>query len=114
MAVTLVYFGAAVAPDGDVVVTWETAAEIKNAGFNLFRAPTIVGPFERINERLIPARGSLLQGAAYRFLDSKPSAGPLYYRLEDVDTAGRGTWHGPVAAWRAAVRRYLPIVSGRF
>ncbi|NJN81832.1 MAG: hypothetical protein HC802_05775 [Caldilineaceae bacterium] len=37
------------------------------------------------------------QGAAYSFEDS-PGAGRFEYWLEDVDSAGVSTLHGPVAA----------------
>jgi hypothetical protein len=86
-----------------VIVEWQTLAEIKNAGFNLYRAPTARGPIERVNTVPIPARGSLVQGARYRFED-QPGRGRTHYWLEDVDTRGQATRHGPVVAPPASAR----------
>ena len=52
-----------------VRLTWETAAEIDNAGFNLYRAESEDGPYVKINDALIPAEGSSVQGASYEFVD---------------------------------------------
>ena len=54
---------------GKVFVTWSTAAEIDNAGFNLYRSETENGEYIKINASLIPAQGSSMQGANYEFVD---------------------------------------------
>lgn len=97
-AVELASF-ACIGHQGRVEVEWATAAEIDNAGFNLHRGLSKEGPFTRINRSLIPARGSAIEGATYRFNDEDVTAGiTYYYCLEDVDVRGRGTMHGPVSA----------------
>ena len=48
---------------------------------------------------LIPAEGSPIMGADYDFFDRWGMNGKLYYYLvEDVDTSGISTFHGPVKA----------------
>ncbi len=85
--------------NGSITLRWETAAEIRNAGFNLFRAERKAGPYMQVTTGLIPARGSATRGAVYEFTDTGLRNGRRYhYRLEDVDTAGTSTGHGPVAA----------------
>ncbi|HUV37165.1 MAG TPA: C1 family peptidase [Patescibacteria group bacterium] len=86
--------------DGYVEIRWSTAAEIKNAGYNIHRGTGIDGPYVRINERLIPAAGSSLEGASYTFIDYDIPAGapPCYYRLEDIDLHGKSTMSRPVLA----------------
>lgn len=85
--------------EGFVQVRWVTAVEIANAGFNIHRGLAKEGPYSRINSRLIPARGSAIEGATYSFTDDDVSDGiTYYYCLEDVDINGRCTMNGPVYA----------------
>ena len=103
----------AVEQGGQVQLAWETAAELDTAGFNLYRAASANGPYTQVNALLIAAQGP--QGGQYTAQDN-PGAGTWYYRLEDVDTHGAGTFHGPVAvtvgsSTAAAIRLYLPLVQ---
>ncbi len=84
--------------NGTVAIEWETAAEINNAGFNIYRAESAAGPYEKINQTIIPAEGSAVEGSYYRFVDENAENGPQYfYKLEDVDFYGQTTKHGPVS-----------------
>jgi len=110
-AIELASFTAEVS-GGTVTLAWETAAEIDNAGFNLYRATTPDGPYTQINGALIVAQGEAASGARYSFLDHGLLPGAYYYRLEDVDTYGVTTLHGPLSAQVAPnLRRpsYRPI-----
>jgi len=101
--------------DGAVVITWTTATEIDNVGFRIFRArargqrghwdnPTpqksaapVSLELELVTPRLIPAQGTVLFGASYQYLDAGPKdPGTLVYFLEDIDTMGKATLHGPL------------------
>lgn len=96
-AITLVSLVAQPNADGSITVTWRTAVELDNVGFNLYRAPTLAGPYTQVNDQLIAAQGmGMAMGATYHYRDSPPTAGPYYYRLEDVDFAGVRTQHPPV------------------
>jgi hypothetical protein len=84
---------------GSVLVTWETAMEINNVGFNLYRGETLDGPYTKLNESLIPSQspGSSV-GAEYVWLDEAVEAGvTYYYKLEDVEVGGKSTFHGPIS-----------------
>ncbi len=82
-----------------VLLTWETESEVNNVGFNLYRSETIDGEKELISDALIPASGDPTAGAVYEFRDSGlQNRKTYYYFLEDVDTAGLATLHGPVEA----------------
>ncbi|OOP54930.1 MAG: hypothetical protein AYP45_17645 [Candidatus Brocadia carolinensis] len=94
-AIELKSFNARANSKGRVFISWETATEIDNAGFNLYRARSKDGNYRKINAALIPAKGNETSGATYRFADS-PSKGTFYYKLEDVDYHGVSTLHGPV------------------
>jgi len=107
-AVDLVAFSAE--PQGNAIrVTWETAQELDNLGFNLYRGESAAGPWTRLNAELIPAQNpGATFGATYTWLDEGVTPDATYfYRLEDVNVYGVSTFHGPVsttAATPSAVR----------
>jgi hypothetical protein len=95
--ISLVDFNAT-AGSNSVKLTWSTASETDNAGFNLYRAGAD-GEFVKINAEIIPAEGSSASGAAYEFVDDDVQNRQTYsYKLEDVDLNGAATQHGPVTA----------------
>jgi len=97
-AVELLSFEAR-AGDRAVELTWETAAEVENLGFYLYRGSSEKGPFDRITPSLIPGLGSSPLGARYRYRDSGLTNGETYfYLLEDVEASGKRKKHGPVSA----------------
>lgn len=102
-------------PAGSAIhLEWETASELNNAGFNLYRSESSTGPWAQLNTTLIPPQypGSVL-GGVYEWWDTLVRPGEVYYyRLEDIDIDGARTFHGPV--WATADRvvhyLYLPLV----
>ena len=95
-AIDLVSFGATPQEDG-VLLAWETATELNNLGFNVYRSDSRNGPRSKLNDRLIPAQNpGSTEGSTYDFLDTTPAAGQRYYYwLEDIDRVGSVTLHGP-------------------
>jgi hypothetical protein len=82
-----------------VTLKWETASEIDNAGFNIYRSDTENGEYIKINSALIQSQGFPSQGASYSFVDrGLKNKGTYYYKLEDLDLSGRSTFHGPISA----------------
>ncbi|HEX3110377.1 MAG TPA: C25 family cysteine peptidase, partial [Thermoanaerobaculia bacterium] len=86
----------------DVLVTWQTSYESDNLGFNVYR--DVGGVRTKLNNHLIAgsAIGTkhdvLKAGHAYRIHDKlPPSTGFVQYWLEDVDTHGTYTMHGPAS-----------------
>jgi hypothetical protein len=110
-AITLVSFEAS-ASESEVRLTWETAAEIDNEGFNIWRSETADGSYVKLNSSLIPAQGNADTGASYEYADTGVVRGmTYYYKLEDVDLHGVSTFHGPVSATPSPIRRiYLPVI----
>jgi hypothetical protein len=112
-AVNLVRFGA-FPVGGSLQVEWETASEIDNAGFNLYRSDVAEGGFIQLNGGLIPSQGSGgAMGAIYTWLDGDVQPGvTYYYRLEEVDIQGRTMLHGPVLATAVEATHiiHLPVV----
>ncbi|TVL97046.1 MAG: hypothetical protein CV082_05170 [Candidatus Brocadia sp. BL1] len=93
-AVELASFTAVSAGGGKVSLHWETATEVDNAGFNIYRSKFPDGTYKKINNGLIPAPGNATTGATYSFEDT-PGRGTFYYKLEDVDFYAESTMHGP-------------------
>lgn len=101
-AVTLANFGAS-SQNNQVRVEWETATELDNLGFNLYRGESATGPWAKLNTTIIPAQQpGLVTGAVYEWLDEAvPPDTTVFYRLEDVDIRGVSTFHGPVSAFNS-------------
>lgn len=97
LAVTLESMNATAIENG-AQVAWETASEVDNIGFHLYRSTDPAFAGERLTTELIPSAvpgGG--QGALYEWVDTTAKAGvAYYYTLEDVDVNGVGTVHPPV------------------
>jgi CSLREA domain-containing protein len=78
-----------------VTVAWQTAVEVDNAGFNLYRAWALDGARTQLNAQLIASQAAFGAGASYSFRD-RPGTGTFYYWLEAVGYDGARTLHGPV------------------
>ncbi|MFQ6070598.1 MAG: right-handed parallel beta-helix repeat-containing protein, partial [Candidatus Aminicenantales bacterium] len=96
--VDLVYFQAN-GVDSTILLEWKTASEMNAEGFNILRSRRQDGRYARINPSLIPSKGSAFYGAEYSFSDANVKPGTTYhYLLEEVDSYGWSTLHGPVSA----------------
>ncbi|UCF05522.1 MAG: T9SS type A sorting domain-containing protein [bacterium] len=83
--------------DDRIEITWTTATEINNAGFNLYRGLSEYGERTKVNKELIPGTGDALSGASYSFIDREVASGVTYYYwFEDMDLSGKGTVQGPI------------------
>ncbi len=99
LAVTLAGFSAVQQGDS-VLLTWETASELNNRGFNLYRGVDPSGPDRQLNAALIPSQSQgSPAGFVYTWQDEADlAAGQTYwYWLEDVSLNGVATQHGPVS-----------------
>ena len=93
----------------NVLLKWQTGSEIDTAGFQLWRADGNSGEYSRITRSLIPGKGDEVTGASYSYKDPNVNLGERYfYKLEDVDQNGAGTFHGPVSATAGSIRLIAP------
>ncbi len=84
---------------GAIIIRWSTGSEIDTAGFNIYRAESNDDEYVLVNDNLIPAEGSPLEGSTYSLTDSGLWNRTNYrYLLEDVDVNGTTTLHGSVSA----------------
>ncbi|QLQ06902.1 MAG: hypothetical protein HZY76_13210 [Anaerolineae bacterium] len=99
LAVTLAEFSAVQQGDA-VLVTWETASELGNLGFNLYRGTSPDGWDRQLNPALIPSQApGSPSGFTYTWTDQADLApgATYYYWLEAVDVNGTPSVHGPVS-----------------
>ncbi|MCD6328521.1 hypothetical protein J7M28_13340 [bacterium] len=86
------------AQGSDIILAWETGAEIDNAGFVIYRTADSGQSYEMVSG-FIQAEGTPGSGDSYTFVDEDASPGVTYcYYLVDVDTAGKWAAHGPACA----------------
>jgi hypothetical protein len=104
-----------------IVIEWSTASEMDTAGFNVYRSQSETGPWERINQSLIPGSDDPLTGGSYQYQDDLVAPGlTYYYMLEDVDTSGATSREGPrqVQARRSGLNdaflALIMMVTGAF
>ena len=92
LPVELIAFNAA-SEDGGILLSWRTASEINNAGFEIWRADsrdtirTLIADFTTNPE--LRGAGNSSTGKSYQFLDNDVTSGNRYtYQLADVDING--------------------------
>jgi hypothetical protein len=61
-----------------IQIEWETASEFDTIGFNILRSEFEEGPFEQVNQQLIPPASDPLTGGAYNFTDRQAETGKIY------------------------------------
>lgn len=96
-SVSLISFTAETTESG-ILLSWETASEVDNLGFNLYRAEQVDGSKTQINPNLILSKSiGGTAGAVYEYLDAGVVNGVDYfYWLEDVDFTLNKTLYGPI------------------
>ncbi|MEW5988390.1 MAG: hypothetical protein AB1791_17305 [Chloroflexota bacterium] len=92
----------AIADQSSITLVWDTAQELNNLGFNLWRDDTRslsdCHAAAQVNAGLIPSQaGGQATGAHYEYLDSNVQVGVTYrYWVESVDTSGLQECHAPI------------------
>jgi hypothetical protein len=80
---------AAEAVGASIVLQWTTASEKGLIGWNVQRAPSPEGPFQRLNGVALPAWGEGASDTGYVFVDDAVGPGRrYYYRIEGLTDAG--------------------------
>ncbi|MGW8144649.1 MAG: hypothetical protein ACWGN2_09660 [Anaerolineales bacterium] len=110
-AVELLYFKVDRPLNGEVNLSWATAAEIDNVGFYIYRGSSSnFSEAERIHFE--PAGGGS-GGHTYAYTDSTGSGG-MWYFLSDIDTYGVEIFHFPEnQAASYSHTTFLPLLVGK-
>jgi hypothetical protein len=78
-------------------ITWSTASEVDTAGYNLYRSDSPDGPWQKVNDELIPPSEDPVSGGAYSYVDKTAKPGQTYYyQLEEVELSGASTRFDPI------------------
>lgn len=94
-----------------ITVEWRTETEVNAAGFNVYRALSVDGPYSKVNDDLIPGEGSATSGASYTFVDDTVQPGvTYYYRLEDVELDNSAMQHAPIEYTAPRFPWWLPPI----
>ena len=89
-------------------LTWKTGAEAGLVGFNVWAASNKLGPYEKLNRRLLPTMAEGGVSGTYKYLDQTPAfARHQYYRIELVREDGSSECSDPVEVTSAEDRRAL-------
>jgi hypothetical protein len=108
----LILTGYALFKNPRINVEWQTATEINTVGFNLYRAEKREGPYDKLNESIIPASNDPMRGGSYRYVDANVMPNRVYYyQLEDLDTSGVATKHEPIVV-QAKAQGVYEIIGG--
>jgi len=75
----------ATALSGQVILEWETATELNNAGFSIQRSK---GDGKFIDLNFVKGKGTTTNKSTYRFTDKSVLSGKYLYRLKQVDLDG--------------------------
>jgi len=80
------------------LIEWETSSEINSAGFFVLARDERTKQYVRVNENLIPARGTEISGAFYSFEDPTAVNGKKKkYILEEIELDGNNNIYFPNA-----------------
>jgi hypothetical protein len=81
--------------DENVVLSWATATETNNQGFEIERS---VDGLSFINIGYVPGFGTTTEPNSYSYTDQSVTSGKYYYRLKQIDFDGSFTYSGVVEA----------------
>jgi hypothetical protein len=104
VAVVTITGFAVIAGSSEIYANWETASEIDNLGFYVWRSETESTGYAKLplgapSEQFIPSKDEFGVGAQYEFVDVQVTPGVrYYYKVEDIPASGGGTMVGPVSA----------------
>ncbi|MDO7874125.1 heparinase II/III family protein [Hymenobacter sp. ASUV-10] len=100
---------------GRVLLSWQTASESQNRGFEIQRATGPAQEFGRLG--FVAGAGTVARPSAYTFADAQPPAATAYYRLRQLDANGAASYSpvvavGPTPA-AAPLLRAWPIPASK-
>ena len=75
----------AISDENSIVITWSTATETNNSGFNVERSSDGQSFSDIV---FVEGKGTSTEKQYYRFIDNAPVSGKNYYRLSQVDFDG--------------------------
>jgi hypothetical protein len=101
--------------NGQVVVKWETNAEVKTIGFYLQRQIAGTEAFEPLNDGFLPGLLNSPQGGTYSYIDASALPGqPYTYELVEIEADGKENVYGPYTVIAAReLPKQLSAIGGQ-
>ena len=96
LPVQLAGFSAQAIAGSGVELTWRTASELNNYGFEVEKARGNPEDFELIPGSFVAGHGTTIEPQAYTYTDVAAGPGIWYYRLRQIDLDGTVTVYDPV------------------
>jgi hypothetical protein len=97
IAIVLGIYGILSSLHSKALIEWTTSIALQTVGYNIYRSQDLYGPYQKVNENVIPASLLPLSGGAYSYEDQNLIPGKTYYYwLEDLYFDGKSTRHGPI------------------
>lgn len=86
-------------------IKWQTASEVDNFGYDIYRGPKEEGPFEKITVTPIPGHGTTDEPSQYEYYDEKIEEGVEYwYYVESISIQGDREKFTPIFKAKVKVR----------
>lgn len=86
-------------------IKWQTASEVDNFGYDIYRGLKEEGPFEKITVTPLPGHGTTDEPSQYEYYDEKIEEGVEYwYYVESISIQGDREKFTPVFKAKAKVR----------
>lgn len=100
--------------DWDIILDWETATELDNAGFYIQRSDSQGGTYTRISPFIPSEADDPLEGAFYLWIDEDVIEGTTYwYKLEAIDLNQNSETFGPISSTPGSTNPTItPSVTG--
>lgn len=97
--------------EGKVYLSWKTATEVNNYGFQIERQEEHNSEYRTQNTDweiagFVNGRGNSNSELSYSFQDNNPPAGKLQYRIKQLDNDGRFKYFGPLSVEIDAIKEY--------
>ncbi|MEM9848187.1 MAG: T9SS type A sorting domain-containing protein, partial [Bacteroidota bacterium] len=107
LPVNLLYFDAK-AVDEAVVLKWETASELNNAGFEVARS-TNTKDWKTLG--FVKGAGTTVTAQSYQYIDDAPAKGINYYRLKQIDTDGTYEYSEIIAVNKTGIGKDALVIA---
>ncbi len=86
-------------------IRWQTASEVDNFGYDVYRGPTEDGPFAKVTATPVPGHGTTDEPSAYEWYDASIEEGVEYwYYVESISISGERERFTPIFEAKAKTR----------
>jgi len=82
-----------------LILKWTTETETNCFGYDIYKSIDEIGPYSKVNTKIIPGAGTSTKKNNYEFTDFDINKSQTYYyKIGQVDINGKQSYYGPLAA----------------